>query len=622
MLTISIFLMLFWYVPAVASTLDVRVNGARLSLEAQDADMKDVLQAVSKKTGIQINVAPGVSGRVTVKLSDVSLEELLKLLFTSRTIVYRYIPETNTYEILQAGAYVSAPGDKAGYTAGEQTGGSAQMQSPPAARKDGSQKDGLGEFTDENPVDSRGRLLYKPRELLVQFRAGTTDTQRAALHRTVGSTVFKRLKNLQIDRVVLPEGMPVMDALARYKDSPFVAIVERHALRYPQLTPNDANFSNQWAPPKVKLPEAWDIATGSPRVIVAVIDTGVDYNHPDLAENIWINPREIAGNGIDDDGNGLIDDVRGWDFSGADGTAGDDDPMDEDGHGTHVAGIIDARGNNGRGIAGTAWGVRIMVLKVQADNKTTMELLDIIQAIDYAIAKGARLVNCSFGGKTYSDIEYAAFIRLRNAGILAVCAAGNNGKDIDPGTGDKNYPASYTLENIIAVAASDQNDQLASFSNYGSGSVHLMAPGVSIYSTCRNDLYCNMQGTSMAAPHVTGVAALLLSKAPSLSYTQLKSAIMNTVEPIAAVADKIITGGRLNAAAALASVPTPGDLNNDGRIDLLDAILALQTLSGNAPAVAPGPLTTQADVNGDGTIGLAEALYALQWAGELRSDNP
>jgi hypothetical protein len=212
MLTISIFLMLFWYVPAVASTLDVRMNGARLSLEAQDADMTDVLQAVAKKTGIQINVAPGVSGRVTVKLSDVSLEELLKLLFTSRTIVYRYIPETNTYEILQAGAYASTAGDKAGYTAGEQTGGSAQMQSPPAVGKDGRQKGGIGGCTDENPTDSRG-VPY-----LIHVDLTSTTTIEGVEDLTVGGSVLTNCIKVtnQINQYVRETGKTLTGAVNHY----------------------------------------------------------------------------------------------------------------------------------------------------------------------------------------------------------------------------------------------------------------------------------------------------------------------------------------------------------------------------------------------------------------------
>ncbi|MBA4396856.1 MAG: hypothetical protein C0394_05675 [Syntrophus sp. (in: bacteria)] len=621
---ISSFLILLCCTPAVAATVEVRENGGRFALEAQDADMTDVLRAVAQKTGIPISVAPGVSGRVTAKLSDVSLEEILRQLCANQAIVYRYVPETNAYQIIDVGAYASVTDGLAGGAAAQaqaQVKTQARVNASPPGGKDGRQAGGDGDSTDENPTDSQGRLLYKPRELLIQFKAETTDAQREALHRSVGATVLKRLEHLRVDRVQLPAGMRALQGIEFYEDTDFVENVERHALRYAQFTPNDTNYSSQWAPPKVKLPQAWNVTTGTPRVIIAVIDTGVDYNHPDLAENIWINPGEIPGNGIDDDGNGLIDDVRGWDFSGNHGTVEDNDPADKDGHGTHVAGIIAARGNNGLGIAGAAWTARLMVLKVQADNKTTMESLDIIQAIDYAVAKGARLINCSFGGETYSEIEYQAFTRLRTAGMLTICAAGNDGKNIDAVAGNKTYPASYSLDNIIAVAASDQSDQLASFSNYGSESVHLMAPGVSVLSTCRNALYCEKQGTSMAAPSVTGVAALLLTKVPMLSYAQLKSAIMNTVDPIASVATKLITGGRLNAAAALASVRAPGDLNNEGRIDLMDAILALQISSNISSDVIPGPLTMQADVNADGRIGLAEALHALQWASALRSDN-
>jgi subtilisin family serine protease len=632
-----------WCMPAHASGVDVRVDGARFSLEARDADMADVLEAVATKAGIRIAVAPGVKERVTVKLSDLSLEALLERLCANRTIVYRYIPEMDTYEILQAGAYTSDAGSQTGDAAVAGSGGVTNARSqltvqapigakaPPADGKDGSSAKGGGDSGDENPADSQGRLLYKPRELLVRFKADTTDTQKDELHRTVGAALLKRLNKQRIDRVRLPNGITMAQGLGLYGASPAVDAVERHALRYPLLTPNDPSFTNQWAPPKIKLPETWDTITGSPRVIVAVIDTGVDYNHPDLAANIWINPGEIPDNGLDDDRNGFDDDVRGWDFAGAYGATEDADPMDRDGHGTHVAGIIGAIGDNETGVAGAAWKARLMALKVQADSGTTMESADIIQAIDYAIAKGARIVNCSFGGKTYSKAEFDAFTRLRSAGILAVCAAGNDGRNIDPGTSYKTYPANYNLDNIIAVAASDQSDNLWTSSNYGAQSVHLMAPGVDIYSTwasgatsreiCRGDSYCNLKGTSMATPHVAGVAALMWSKAPALTYSQIKAAMLNTVDPIAAVSTKLITGGRLNAAAALSSVRSPGDLNNDGRIDLADALLALRILAELPVTVSPGPLDMKADVNADGLLGLPEALYALQWTAALRGDN-
>ncbi|MCX7634558.1 MAG: S8 family serine peptidase, partial [Syntrophales bacterium] len=461
--------------------------------------------------------------------------------------------------------------------------------------------------------------LYKPRELLVAFRDGVDEAKKQALHAAIGSVVLKSLKKQGIDCVRLPDGMTISQGLTSYRASPLVEHVERHALRYHQKTPNDPSFSSQWNLTKIGLPTAWDVSTGSPRVLVAIIDTGVDYNHPDLSSNIWNNPGEIPANGVDDDGNGYTDDIRGWDFSGA--GMGDADPLDFNGHGTHVAGVVAAVGDNGIGVAGGSWSSRIMALKVQADGGGQMESIDIAAAIEYAVAKGARIVNCSFGGSTYVTAEYNAFVRLRDAGILVVAAAGNDGKNIDPATGNKCYPASYGLDNIIAVAASDQNDSLYSSSNYGAQTVHLMAPGVSIYSTCLSGSYCYKSGTSMATPHVTAVAALMLAKSPTLTYSQVKKAILDTVDPISSVAGKLISGGRLNGAAALAAVRAPGDLNNDGRLDLADAILALQVLSGITISVQPGPLAVAADVNGDGRLGHAEALYLLQRLAHIREDN-
>jgi subtilisin family serine protease len=213
--------------------------------------------------------------------------------------------------------------------------------------------------------------------------------------------------------------------------------------------------------------------------VVAVIDTGADYTHPDLAANIWTHPGEIAGNSLDDDGNGKTDDTRGWDF-----VFDNNDPMDGNGHGTHVAGTIGAVGNNGRGVTGVCWAAKIMLLRAfDASGITTVA--DIIEAMDYARQNGARIVNASYSGTEYSQAESDAIALLNSAGVLLIAAAGNEGVDNDP---TPSYPASYDLSNIIAVAATDTSDLLASFSNFGKSKVHVAAPGVSIFSTFMNEV--------------------------------------------------------------------------------------------------------------------------------------
>lgn len=322
--------------------------------------------------------------------------------------------------------------------------------------------------------------------------------------------------------------------------------------------PNDPGFTYLWglqntgqapfygtAGADIRAPEAWSVTTGSPGVTIAVIDTGVDYTHPDLSANIWRNPRETL-NGRDDDGNGYVDDIRGWNF-----VLKNNDPMDDNGHGTHCAGTIAAVGNNGIGIAGTAWNVKIMPLKF-LNAQGSGYISDAISAILYANKMGASIISNSWSGTGYSQSLKDA---IDASSSVVICAAGNSGANSDS---NPQYPAAFTSNNIISVAATDYHDRLASFSNYGVNSVDIAAPGVSIYSTSRAGTYQYMSGTSMAVPHVAGVAALIKSKYPSSSTAQVKNLLLSNTDPVSALSGKIATGGRLNAAKALGQIsPTP-----------------------------------------------------------------
>ena len=334
------------------------------------------------------------------------------------------------------------------------------------------------------PAGAQGRA-YKEGELLVRFKTGAPSTTRAALARRAGVVTSRTIGRSHIQRVLIQPGATVEQALAAYTADPDVEFAEPNYLVHSQTLPDDAYFSRQWGlhntgqtvsgfrgtpGADMDAPSAWDITTGSSGVVVAVVDTGCDLYHPDLAANIWQNPGEIPANGVDDDGNGYIDDIQGWDFADADNV-----PQDATGHGSHVAGIIAAAGNNDLGIAGVAWGVRIMPLRfMNAFNEGS--IADAIEAIEYALAKGVKIINCSWGAAGYS-------LALRNvmadANALFICAAGNNGGDADL---YPFYPASFSEEQIISVAASNQDDQLAWFSNYGTVSVDVAAPGNGIYS--------------------------------------------------------------------------------------------------------------------------------------------
>lgn len=289
----------------------------------------------------------------------------------------------------------------------------------------------------------------------------------------------------------------------------------------------------------IDAPEAWalqqDPAAYTP--IVGVIDTGVDYTHPELREHMWKNPGEIAGDGIDNDNNGYIDDVYGWDFAND-----DNDPMDGNNHGTHVAGTIAAQ-DNGEGITGVTQNARIMALKFLSDEGSgTTE--GAIEAILYANAMGVDFTNNSWGGGGFS-------VALREAiasGPLFIAAAGNNNKNNDQ---EPHYPASYELPNVISVAASDRLDQRASFSNYGQNTVDLAAPGKDILSSIPGNSYASYSGTSMATPHVAGVAALILNHYPQSNRDQLKARLLHNVDRLTALSTVSRTGGRLNAYRAL-----------------------------------------------------------------------
>ncbi|HRZ94621.1 MAG TPA: S8 family serine peptidase, partial [Candidatus Paceibacterota bacterium] len=327
------------------------------------------------------------------------------------------------------------------------------------------------------------------------------------------------------------------------------------------VIPNDPAFVNQWGlfsstDADINGPEAWDVSVGDPAVVVAIIDTGVQWNHPDLAANIFVNAIELNGSpGIDDDGNGYVDDIHGWDFY-----AGDSDPMDESGHGTHVAGIVGAAGNNGMGVAGTQWRARILPLRFIGPNGGYVS--DAIEAVEYAVAMGARISNNSWGSSSYSSALESAISKAGGKGHLFVAAAGNSGLDADK---SPFYPACYPLDSIVSVAAVGQTLLRASFSNYGAQSVDLGAPGVSIYSTLRGSTYGSMSGTSMASPHVAGVAALVLATMPDASVATIRDRLFATVRPLASLQGVTVTGGMVDAAAAVAGIggtapATPGNL--------------------------------------------------------------
>ncbi len=383
---------------------------------------------------------------------------------------------------------------------------------------------------------------WREGEILVQFHEETSPVAMSAAHASAMGQVRREMRH-RTQLVALPPHIPVETALTLYRANPRVKHAEPNYIVHRAVTPNDPHLSRQWyllnegqrfmgpqrgtAGADIGAPEAWTLHTGSDRVIVAVLDSGVDYLHPDLQGNL----------------------LPGWNF-----VANNDDPMDDDSsHGTHVSGIIGAVGNNGVGVSGVAWAVRILPLKTLGANGNGT-LAHAIAAIDHAVAAGARVINASYGRSgSPSTLERQAIERAHNAGVLFVAAAGNAGSNNDT---TPFYPASYSVSNIVAVAATDANDRLASFSNYGATSVHLAAPGHLIYNTVRGGGYDYMSGTSMAAPVVSGAAALLMSYSPDLAMSQIRQLLLTSSLSYPALDGKVVHG-RLDAGEALALAPSP-----------------------------------------------------------------
>jgi len=594
--------------------------------------------------------------------------------------------------------------------------------------------------SDSAIVPIRPTLDYVPGEVLVKFNPLKSPFTMENAATQIGANEIRTFANIGVHQMTIPDGMTVEQAVRYYQNNPDVEFAEPNYYRHKLVTPNDPSFGSLWglhntgqtvngtagtSDADIDAPDAWDITTGASSVVISVIDSGVAWTHPDFAGNIWTNTGETTGDGVDNDGNGFVDDVRGWDF-----VTSDNDPMDVDGHGTHVAGTIAASGNNGAGITGVMWTAQIMPLRF-LDAAGIGTLANEIAAINYAVAKGAKIINASFGANTCAVSERAAIALANTAGVLFVAAAGNDGtnNDVTP-----HFPSSYSvasacgaaLANVISVAATGQNDALASFSNFGAASVQVAAPGVNTFSNkpsstlttvysenfdasamlpsgwttggthdswgvttmfaasptrsladspagnylnntnsfalsasfstlnqggcrvtveARYDLETNfdflfgdrstdgvnftnfievtgstggsfvtsapadlpdgratgfirarltsdgsnvddgaylddlsvqcagtpsasdqqfLQGTSMATPHVSGIAGLLLAKDSTLSVAQLKTAILNNVDAKAGLSGKVSTGGRVNAHAALLSLEPPPPASGGG----------------------------------------------------------
>ena len=398
----------------------------------------------------------------------------------------------------------------------------------------------------------------KAREIIVKYKnQSKSEAVKANAKKKAKLSRLKlkrKLKSTRVEVLEIGQKDDMGAVLKELNSSPEVAYAQPNYKLTTGAFPSDTYFNEQWGlynngqtvggqagleGVDVNALQAWTLTQGSQSVVVGVMDTGIDINHPDLHSSIFVNPAEIAGNGVDDDGNGFIDDVNGWDFLNDDKTVYDSGAADV--HGTHVAGIIAASADS-QGIAGVAPKVRIMPLKFINDE--TGYTSDAIEAIEYAKLMGVKIVNCSWSGYDYNA---ALLDAMQNTDILFVCAAGNNGRN---SSSMPNYPAGFDIPNVISVAALDNKGKLASFSNFGSN-VQVAAPGVNILSTLPENSYGYMSGTSMAAPHVTGIAALLKSYRQEMLFVDIAARIKANAVPIQTLEGKVSSGGRADAYAAL-----------------------------------------------------------------------
>jgi len=482
---------------------------------------------------------------------------------------------------------------------------------------------------------------FRDDTVLVKPKKGVALAQLEREHKRLGVRVQHTLKgvgNLQV--VKLPPGLSVEKAIEHYQKSGKVEYAEPdyevHAL------PVDTNELCQAVSPgttdpyfqdgtlwglhnygqnsgtcgaDIDAPEGWETRTDAGNIVVGVIDTGIRYTHEDLAGNMWSNVNEIAGNSIDDDNNGVVDDVYGARFING---VVSGDPWDDHFHGSHVAGTIMGSGDNGKGVVGVAWSGKLMAVKFLNAGGSGY-ISDAVLAVDYARQMGAKVLNNSWGGGGFSQALFDAIIATRDANMIFVAAAGNNTSDNDT---YPFYPANYNSENLVTVAATDRNDQLAGFSNWGANTVELGAPGVDVWS-CNNtsdSSYRYASGTSMATPHTAGVIALLWAQYPTASYSNIITRLLRGVDYIESLGGTTITGGRLNLHRSIEDPVADFDVVATNNPSPLTITFTDRSLAWGAPIVS-----RQFDL-GDGTITNATVVthtYATEgpYVATLRVDN-
>jgi hypothetical protein len=478
-------------------------------------------------------------------------------------------------------------------------------------------------------------------EVIVRFRDGVDETAKElARFRVLGNRkkAFKTVRGLEV--IKLPRNVSVQEAIDLYEQDQNVLYAEPNYILSLTgktgltATPNDPSFGSLWGLTKINAPAAWNITTGSNNVVVAVLDTGTDYNHVDLQANIFNNPVECVADGVDNDGNGYVDDCRGINVA-----YGTSDPMDDNNHGTHVAGTIGAVGNNGIGVVGVNWNVKILTCKFfdasgSATTEAAIECLDYVKEMKdlYVSSNGTQGANIvatsnSWGGGGFSQALYDAIDAQRESDILFITAAGN-GNIFGVGVNNDTtpfYPCTYYLPNIICVAATTSNDSKAGFSNYGRRTVHVGAPGNSILSTLPGNTYGSSSGTSMATPHVSGLAALLKAQNPSRDWRAIKNLIMAGGDTIKSMTNTI-TGKRINANGGMTCsnkviqtriLPIASTISASPGVPVNLGYLNINCANSNGNvnvSVSPGNTSVTLLDNGSGAdLAAGDGIYSAQW---------
>lgn len=427
----------------------------------------------------------------------------------------------------------------------------------------------------KSPLDPRGvELDAIPGEYLLRLKPSAVKVPRSVLELNLGARILREYPQFNFLIVKKPSIQTQSSVVIELMGNELVSLVEPNYIYRTTRMPNDPEFHQLWglqnigqaigkekvigkAGIDIAASKAWSLSTDANEVVVAVIDTGVDLTHADLRDNLWINSIEQNGlPNIDDDNNGVIDDIHGANFTA--GTLATGNANDDQGHGSHCAGTIAGRGDNGDGVVGVCWTAQIMAVKF-LDSTGAGTLENAIRAVDYAVTNGAKVLSNSWSGGGFSQLLKEAIERADAQGAIFIAAASNSGQDSDQFPA---YPASYNLPNVISVAAINSAGRLADFSNYGLRTVHIAAPGENIYSLNKNGGYIFLSGTSMATPHVSGAAALIWQKFPTLTHHEVRRRIVNGARPLAGLRRRAMTGGLLNIYYSMTEEQPPEDVDD------------------------------------------------------------